>query len=220
MKRIFRLSLISDWKELVIFVLLFILVISLSHNLLWKYNDWKESKRIKEDINIYKLKILFLKKYLPEDASISLLKWSKKYGLDWKKVLSTIYSESEGKKNAVGRTRDYGYMQLLRPTARNAKIVLRKYYSKQKQKIFRKSNYIFDTDFNIGGGCLLLHWIKNTVLNGKGCWVDIITIYNVGIGNFRKGKRNWKHVKKWGMLYSFFKTEWKDFIGDINVKDN
>ena len=160
-------------------------------------------------------KIKFLQKYLSDKASITLIVYCDKYNVDWIKVLALLYSESEGKQKARSRnrngSRDYGYMQL------NGSGTLQHLRQRLKEHIDDVGKY--STEFNIGGGILHLRSMLDYVDEN---YYRAAELYNIGIGSYREGKRNNRHLEKWITYYTYFKYEYLDdnkFLGIFDRKN-
>ena len=106
-------------------------------------------------------------------------------------------TESNGKRKLKSHKGCYGYMQLAGKTA----IILRE---RLRDKIKRCG--VYDTEFNIAGGCLHL---RNLIDNFYGDnWMLVVEVYNTGWHNYRwKKKRAFLHTKRYGINYSYFKKE-------------
>ena len=146
-------------------------------------------------------RVTFLKKYLPDKASITLLVYCEKYKVDWLKALALLYAESEGKQTARSRnsngSSDYGYFQL------NGGGTLQHLRQRLKRHFDDVDKY--STEFNICGG--ILH-LRSLLTYFDGDYYKAVEVYNIGVGNYRKGKTNNKHLDKWMTYFTYFKMEW------------
>lgn len=154
-------------------------------------------------VGLYFNRIQFMMGYIPKIAAECVLEYSDIHKVNWLKSFTTLMSESEGKRIACHpRTKCKGYMQLAPRTSG----ILRKSLEKDI-----KDTDIYSTEYNIAGGILFLRTCYDH-FSGKD-WLVAVEIYNVGYGNYRDKKmRNPKHIKKWCIKYTKFKSEYKAFI--------
>lgn len=144
----------------------------------------------------------FLGKYLPPVAVKSVLKWSDYYDIHFLDTFSMIMTESEGKRNAVSPKDCKGYTGLARRTAQALRDRLREHC---------KNTDIFNTDFNIAGGCLHFRTIYDTA--GMHNVLLTIELYNTGVfGYYTMGKRAPNHVKRFSISRTYYGYEFNRYL--------
>jgi len=188
-------------KKIIIVIVIFILLIA-SVLISFHFHSYLKKKKQQQILFEKQCRLEFLNKSIKnrQDCKI-LLKYAEKYELDWLKVFAVLMVESGGNANIISRTKDYGYMQLSRYTAK----ILRK-----RLKKIIKNTHILNPEFNIAGGCLYLRTLLDFYGNGTD-WKKAVEIYNVGFGRYREGKKNNNHVKKFIIYYTYYKFEYKEF---------
>jgi soluble lytic murein transglycosylase-like protein len=157
-------------------------------------------------------RVEFYKRYADETVAIAELHSADYYGLDWLWCMAITRAESKFKVEARSTYRKngvkyhcYGLKQLAMSTAAYCREALGNRF---------KDTSIYAVDFNVWGGNL---YIKSLMKNY--CSDDIIKaieIYNCGIGNYRRGKkegvnRNSRHIKKVVIYYQQLKEEWNKY---------
>jgi soluble lytic murein transglycosylase-like protein len=86
-------------------------------------------------------------------------------------------------------------------------------YCRQALENRIKDTDVYSIEFNVWAGNLTL---KTCLDWAGGNYVKAIEIYNVGLGNYRKGtregvNRNYRHIKKTSILHSELKAAWREF---------
>ena len=180
---------VKTYFELTIILIVFLILIFGVFFGVKIYKSWLIEKKIE-----------FMMLKIPRLAAVSIIKWSDYYYLDWLKCYNVLMTESNGKKYLVSRKGCKSYMQLARKTA----LILKE---RLQDKI--KNCNVFDTEFNIAGGILHLHNLYYNYYNED--WNITVEVYNVGSGNYARGRRAPLHMKRYGINYSYFNREWKEF---------
>lgn len=174
----------------IIFFIIMILTIALSFIGYELYELYYERNYLK--------KIKFVSQYIPEKYAIHLIKYSKKYSINFIDSLALLYTESEGDRKCRGTSKEYGYYQILPETYRPIRDRLKKII---------KSTDIYG-ELNIASGNLhlkaMMSYCSNDLLKAIEC-------YNIGMGAFRIGRKNSPYVTKFLDNKTFFETEWQEF---------
>lgn len=142
----------------------------------------------------------FIRLYMG-DNSEWVLKYTKKYNLDFLKFLALIGCESEWNQFAKSSAQCCGYTQLSGTTASYLRIQLR-------DEIVDLD--IYNAEFNIAGGALFIRTILDNFAQQD--WNKAIEIYNIGYTAYCRHERNTKHVVKWAVYYSELKQEYKEYF--------
>lgn len=161
-------------------------------------------------------KLIFITQFT-KDIEISkvIIEAENKYGIDFKLILAIIKKESlfdaKSRNRNKNKTYDYGLMQINTCNVDNVKHALKDSIGRPLNKMS-----IYDIDVNILGGCLLLReWINfftdRDAYDDNSCVYFAIEVYNMGLGNWWKGKRNPKHLTSVLMFWTEYNELWEEY---------
>ena len=155
--------------------------------------------------------ILFLTNIveLNKDFARDIRKWSRYYKNDWMWITSITLTETWGEKEVdspLGKSRGAGAFQLSLNVIHDA----------VECHTWLKGRSHYDYELQAVGANLHIRSLKDHFVDKhKPRYVrrvDAAQIYNIGIGDWWKGKRNPRYARKQAKNYSWLKFEWRRYI--------
>ena len=142
---------------------------------------------------------MYITELIPSSHAGYVLEWSRHYDLKWIDVISIMAIESEFKRTAKSHKNCYGYMQISGSTADTCR---------QRLNEHIKSTHVYDAEFNIAAGCLTF---RSCLELARGDMEKALLYYNVGYGDYRRGVRNYRYVKKFYQNKLYFQYRYKKY---------